>query len=856
MKKTITILIILITTFSLSFSQNNPTGKHKINNTNVYKTTSTVEPVKVNRCGTADAYEKLMANDPEYRVAREKFIKDADEWIAQHPNYQSKTVITIPVVVHIIYKTAAENISDVRVQEQLAYTNADYAGLNPHSLNAFSSVTPSLKANTNIQFCLANVDPNGAATTGITRTVTTKSSFSISGSPANCTGYPERCASTGGCDAWDVTHYLNIWVCNAGGGLCGISMFPTSPISNYYGTTINYLYFGHTSAQAPYNLGGTYTHESGHCLNLFHTWGDDGGSCSGSDYCGDTPQSANAVYGNHNSTSNFNGVGQNSTTLTDACLTSPPGVLYEDFMDYTDDIEYACFTPNQVTRMAATLAGADLSLSTSATTHCSVTTSIPTVTTTAATAIASTTATSGGNVTSDGGASVTARGVCWATTANPVATGNHTSDGTGTGTFTSSITGLTVSTTYHYRAYATNSVGTAYGSDLTFTTVVAGLPTLTTTAASSIANTTAVSGGNISAQGGSAVTARGVCWATTTGPTISSSHTTNGTGTGTFTSNLTGLTLGTLYYVRAYATNTAGTAYGNEITFTTTGGAATCDSLMASSFTSGTCNLAMYYTDVTPYDSGFVTGQNAYLDKEKAMLYSGTSGGTISDVFVLYGLKKGTTGNTSVKIYSSNAGAPGAQIGSASATIVKNVIDTTNQGINFNNKYHFTTPVTVGTDFFVSVVLPTGFTTGTNELSIWSSQYTCSSTSSLAYDYLSDNSWIAFSDANDWGTNIDMAIFPVVCSSATGIAEIPNTSVLVFPNPAGNEINVLLPYIESVKVEISIMDIYGKLCKKSVISSDMNSPAKIDLNGLSNGIYLLQGESIKGKFVKKISVIK
>jgi len=191
---------------------------------------------------------------------------------------------------------------------------------------------------------------------------------------------------------------------------------------------------------------------------------------------------------------------------------------------------------------------------------------VPTVTTTVATNPTGTTATSGGNVTADGGASVTARGVCWATTANPTIAGSKTSDGNGTGTFTSNLTGLLPGTTYHYRAYATNSTGTAYGSDLTFTPLVV-MPTVTTAAISAVTQTSASSGGNVTASGGGTVTARGVCWATTTGPVATGLHTTDGNGTGAFTSSITGLTSGETYYVRAYATNSAGTAYGNEVSF-------------------------------------------------------------------------------------------------------------------------------------------------------------------------------------------------------------------------------------------------------------------------------------------------
>lgn len=193
---------------------------------------------------------------------------------------------------------------------------------------------------------------------------------------------------------------------------------------------------------------------------------------------------------------------------------------------------------------------------------------LPTVTTTAASAIAATTSTSGGNVTAAGSSTVTARGVCWATTANPIATGSHTTDGSGTGVFTSAITGLNSATLYHVRAYATNTSGTSYGSDLQFTTL-ASLPVISTTTPTSITTTTASSGGNVSGMGGATVTARGVCWATTLNPTIAGSHTTDGSGLGVFTSAITSLIPNTLYHVRAFATNSNGTAYGSDLQFTT-----------------------------------------------------------------------------------------------------------------------------------------------------------------------------------------------------------------------------------------------------------------------------------------------
>jgi len=194
---------------------------------------------------------------------------------------------------------------------------------------------------------------------------------------------------------------------------------------------------------------------------------------------------------------------------------------------------------------------------------------LPTVTTTSISNITTTTATGGGNVTSDGGATVTARGVCWSTSQNPTIANSKTTDGSGTGSFVSSLTGLTPNTTYYVRAYATNSAGTAYGNQVSFTTLQITLPTVTTTIISDITTTTATGGGNVTSDGGATVTARGVCWSTNQNPTTADSKTTDGSGTGSFVSSLIGLTPNTTYYVRAYATNSAGTAYGNQVSFVT-----------------------------------------------------------------------------------------------------------------------------------------------------------------------------------------------------------------------------------------------------------------------------------------------
>jgi uncharacterized protein (TIGR02145 family) len=196
--------------------------------------------------------------------------------------------------------------------------------------------------------------------------------------------------------------------------------------------------------------------------------------------------------------------------------------------------------------------------------------SLATLTTTTVTDITTTTAKSGGNITDGGGADITARGVCWSTSSGPTIAGSHTTDNTGTGSFTSQITGLTPNTKYYVMAYATNSVGTAYGSEVSFTTTAIVAPTVTTTEVTSPTLTSAVSGGTITSDGNGAITSKGVCWSTSPAPTVSlSTKTDEGSGTASFSSNLAGLTPSTTYYYRAYATNSAGTGYGTELSFTT-----------------------------------------------------------------------------------------------------------------------------------------------------------------------------------------------------------------------------------------------------------------------------------------------
>ena len=286
------------------------------------------------RCGTEFYTDLLKEKYPEYKAERAKVNLETEKWLQNNPDYSPKTIITIPVVVHVVWNTNAENISDTQIFSQIDVLNDDFRRTNSDASNT-PAVWQNVAADCEIDFCLATIDPNGAPTTGITRTQTSQTSFSISSDNVKYT-------SMGGINPWPQDDYLNIWVCDLGGGLLGYATPPSNWSNPEDGVVIGYRYFGSTGVvQAPYNKGRTATHEVGHWLNLDHIWGDN--NC-GNDNCGDTPvqQSANYSCPNFPSTSNCSGNGNN-------------GDMFMNYMDYTNDACMNLFTNNQKSRMISAI---------------------------------------------------------------------------------------------------------------------------------------------------------------------------------------------------------------------------------------------------------------------------------------------------------------------------------------------------------------------------------------------------------------------------------------------------------------------------------------------------------------------
>ncbi len=296
------------------------------------------EEITQRTCGTAEHMEYLKQQDPTLTQQLKEYNEKLNEWIAANPSAGEArgAVRTIPLVFHIVYNTTAQNISDEQILSQLKAVNEDFS-----RTNADASKTPAafknIAGNPNIQFCLAQRDPSGKPTTGIVRVKTTKTGFA--------TDDGVKFTSKGGDDAWDVTRYYNIWICNfTRTDLLGYGEFPTGTASKTFGYVGTYKYTGTTSnVKPPFNKGRTTTHEMGHTFNLFHIWGDDDGACSGSDNCSDTPNQANASGG------------KPTFPKTDNCSKTSPGVMFMNYMDYSDDDAMNMFTVGQVARMDAVI---------------------------------------------------------------------------------------------------------------------------------------------------------------------------------------------------------------------------------------------------------------------------------------------------------------------------------------------------------------------------------------------------------------------------------------------------------------------------------------------------------------------
>ena len=307
----------------------------------------------------------MKQQDPGLEARMVALEAQTQEYIKNNPPSAQSVVITIPIVFHIVWNTTAENVSDDCIHAQLAVLNADFRKLNSDWTKVTQTGWAALVADCEINFCLATVDPTGVATTGITRTQTTVTSFSN-----DAVKYTAP-AGSGGHDVWDRNKYLNIWVCDLSGFTLGYAQFPGGAATTD-GVVIDYQYMVGSAGcgTAPYNLGRTATHEIGHFLDLYHIWGDDSNldgtcnasdACTGSDQVTDTPNQCDCNYTTW----------ATGTVKTDICSPSSPGYMWMNYMDYTNDAGLYMFTAGQKARIVAAMDGSTrVGLKTSAVTNC------------------------------------------------------------------------------------------------------------------------------------------------------------------------------------------------------------------------------------------------------------------------------------------------------------------------------------------------------------------------------------------------------------------------------------------------------------------------------------------------------
>ncbi len=287
-------------------------------------------------CATMEVLAAQLAADPSLATRLQAIDQQAAAYAAQkaaNPTQRTSSaiIVTIPVVVHVLYNTASQNITDAQVQSQIDVLNADF-----HKFNADQSKVPAafapLIGDAGVQFVLAKQDPSGQATTGVVHKSTTATSFDSSDKM--------KYSSSGGDDAWPAAAYLNLWCCNLGGGLLGYAQFPGGAAATD-GVVILYSAFGSGgSAVAPYGLGRTATHEVGHWLNLRHIWGD---ARCGNDQVADTPTQQTSNYGC-------------PTFPHVTCSNGTSGDMFMNYMDYVDDACMQMFSSAQGDRMDALFA--------------------------------------------------------------------------------------------------------------------------------------------------------------------------------------------------------------------------------------------------------------------------------------------------------------------------------------------------------------------------------------------------------------------------------------------------------------------------------------------------------------------
>jgi hypothetical protein len=793
-------------------------------------------------CATMEVYELQKKADPGLEARRKSIEDHTTQYVNQHllTSNAVQAVVTIPVVFHVVYSSNTQNVSDAQLMAQLDQLNLDFALMNSDKTkipSAFSTIA----TNSNIQFCLAQRTPAGAVTTGIERRQTTISSFS--------TNDGVKKYSSGGLNAWDATKYLNIWVCNMGGGILGYAQFPGGPLSTdgvvlAFGTVGSMLKPG---SAAPYNLGRTGTHEVGHWLNLYHIWGDDGSGCSGSDAVGDTPNQGGENYGCP------------TYPKTDACTSTSPGVMFMNYMDYTDDNCMYMFTSGQSVRMNALFASGGQ--------RNGITTSTACVASTACGALA--TATVGSITTGSATISWTAASNAnsYAIRICPVAS-TVCFDTTVIGTSVS-LSGLSGGTSYSYSItpVCTSGNGTAAtGTFMTLSTSCGDVTNLTSASITSSGATlswTAVTGAlsyNIQYKTSTATT-----WTTTTSTTASKS--------------ITGLSASTIYNWQVQTVcNGLSAAYvaGNDFT---TAEPPVCSAPVGLASTSVTSSgVTLSWTAVT--------GASSYnIQYKTAAATSWTTVTSTTASRALTGLAANTTYNWQVQTLCTGANSSytaGSNFTTLASTTCTDIYESNNKSstaktISTNTdirglissgsdrdwfRFSTTSPNTnirvtltnLAKDYDLRLynsgasVLATSAASSTTSESI--TRNTTVAATYLLQVYPYSNTQFSTTQCYTLRVNVASTIFRLDAGGSV-VPEYKDGRISIYPNPAQQYLNIELT--DASPNQIAVYDINGREVFRKIISKSLS---QVDLKNIPAGMYLIKITDANGKMINQQKFLK
>jgi len=820
-------------------------------------------------CATKDLIQ-LQQDDPKH-AEQLRLIEERTEQYIQSRSEEEKvaSIITIPVVIHVIYQTNAQNISDAQIASQMQVLNDDFRRNNSDANNTWSQA-----ADTEIEFCLATVDPNGNATNGVTRKYYNRSEWG--------TNDAMKYSSNGGVDAWNTGDYLNMWICNIGGGILGYAQFPGSGSAATDGVVMSPQYFGTIgSAQAPFDGGRTTTHEVGHWLNLRHIWGD--GNCNADDFVSDTPTSDAANYGcasNHVSCSS-----------TD---------MVQNYMDYSDDACMNLFTQGQKTRMRALFASGSFRASLLNSGGCG--------------SGGGNTATCSDGVQNQGETGVDCGGPC-----APCPTGCNQNEVIISITFDNypeetswTITnsnGATVASggTYGNQADASTltvseclpngcydfNITDAYGDGICCSygngaySVTGGGSTLASGGSFAASETTNFCVGSTPPASCDTPTGLGVSGLTQTEGTLTwnavsgalsydieivaggTAYPFNST---TNSQSITGFTGGSTYTFRVKANcDGAGSGWSGYYEFTTpgNGGGDGCSNVTvdSESFESG---WGIWN------DGGSDSYRNNYANYASSGSYSiRLRDNTNSSVMTTDNLNLSSFEEVTVDFHYYPVGMDSnedfwLQVSTDGGSSYQ-TIETWVRGTDFNNNTSYTESVTITGTFTANTKIRFRVDASVNNDRVYFDDVVISGCSSgfRAVELVETNDDIMDTDATDIEIeDIDIEVpgkdveivgmgihVPGKGAGTRQAAEVQITDMNVFPNPANEYINVEYTNIESTEVQLSIMDMTGRVIQSQNLNEAIGQQrTQLDINALTSGFYFIQlvaGDTVQSmKFVK------